>query len=82
MPTMIEQHGLFNISIGYTDANLLASVLLEHGLVLWTRDKRLSVAAEKSGARLHTPSTTANCRAQSRHMLDGQFGGSCSAEVK
>ena len=57
---MIEQHGLFNMGIGYTDANLLASVLLEHGSALWTRDKRLNAAAEKSGARVHTPSTTAN----------------------
>lgn len=58
--TMIEQHGLFSMGIGYTDANLLASVLLDRGSALWTRDKRLRAAAEKSGATLHTPSATAN----------------------
>ncbi|MCP4565402.1 MAG: type II toxin-antitoxin system VapC family toxin [Bosea sp.] len=57
---MIEQHGLFSMGIGYTDANLLASVLLDRGSVLWTHDKRLRVAAEKSGATLHTPSATSN----------------------
>lgn len=58
--TMIEQHGLFSMGVGYTDAHLLASMLLERGAVLWTRDKRLRAAAEKAGARLHTPTATAN----------------------
>lgn len=58
--TMIEQHSLFNKGIGYTDANLLASVLLERGSALWTRDRWLSAAAEKAGATLHTSSPTTN----------------------
>ncbi|MGO4830804.1 type II toxin-antitoxin system VapC family toxin [Rhizobiaceae sp. 2RAB30] len=57
---MIEQHGLFSMGIGYTDAHLLASVLLDRGAALWTRDKRLRTAAEKSGATLHTPTAAAN----------------------
>ena len=58
--SMIDRHGLFSMGIGYTDAHLLASVLLDRGSALWTRDKRLSVAAEKAGAALHTPTPTAN----------------------
>ncbi|MGO7179175.1 type II toxin-antitoxin system VapC family toxin [Rhizobium ruizarguesonis] len=46
--TMIDRHG-------YTDAHLLASVLLEQRAALWTRDKRLRAAAEKAGADLHIP---------------------------
>lgn len=57
--TMIEQHGLFGMGIGYTDAHLLASVLLDHG-ALWTRDKRLKAAAEKAGATLHDPIAAAS----------------------
>lgn len=58
--TMIDQHGLFSMGIGYTDAHLLASVLLDRASVLWTRDKRLRAAAEKAGVALHTPTATAN----------------------
>lgn len=50
---MIEKQGIFSMGIGYTDAHLLASVLLDRRSSLWTRDKRLSIAAEKAGARLH-----------------------------
>ncbi|NEK17220.1 type II toxin-antitoxin system VapC family toxin [Rhizobium leguminosarum] len=53
--TMIDRHGIFSMGIGYTDAHLLASVLLEQGATLWTRDKRLQAAAEKAGAALHIP---------------------------
>lgn len=53
--TMIEKHSIFSMGIGYTDAHLLASVLLDQRTSLWTRDKRLKVAAEKAGARLHEP---------------------------
>jgi predicted nucleic acid-binding protein len=58
--TMIDRHGLFSMGIGYTDAHLLASVLLDRGSALWSRDKRLRAAAEKAGAALHTPTATAN----------------------
>lgn len=53
--TLIEKHCIFSIGIGYTDAHLLASVLLDHRTSLWTRDKRLKVAAEKAGATLYEP---------------------------
>jgi predicted nucleic acid-binding protein len=53
--TMIERHSLFSIGIGYTDAHLLASVLLAQQATLWTRDKRLRTAAEKAGVSLHLP---------------------------
>lgn len=53
--TMIEQHQIFSMGIGYTDASLLASVLLDRRATLWTRDKRLRAAAEKAGAALHLP---------------------------
>jgi predicted nucleic acid-binding protein len=52
---MIDQHGIFSMGIGYTDAHLLASVLLDQRAALWTRDKRLRAAAEKAGASLHIP---------------------------
>jgi predicted nucleic acid-binding protein len=58
--TMIDRHGLFSMGIGYSDAHLLASALLDRRIVLWTRDKRLRAAAEKAGAALHTPSAAAN----------------------
>lgn len=57
---MIDRHGLFSMGIGYTDAHLLASVLLNRGSALWTRDKRLRTAAEKADAAPHTPTATAN----------------------
>ncbi|MGV2186621.1 type II toxin-antitoxin system VapC family toxin [Rhizobium rhizogenes] len=50
---MIDRHGIFSMGVGYTDAHLLASVLLDHKASLWTRDKRLRAAAEKAGASLH-----------------------------
>ncbi|CDM60690.1 hypothetical protein LPU83_pLPU83c_0128 (plasmid) [Rhizobium favelukesii] len=53
--TMIDRHGMFSIGIGYTDAHLLASVLLDQRATLWTRDKRLRAAAEKAGASVHMP---------------------------
>lgn len=57
---MIERHRLFSMGIGYTDTHLLASVLLDRGAALWTRDKRLRAAAEKAGAKLHRPIATPN----------------------
>lgn len=53
--TMIDRYGIFSMGIGYTDAHLLASVLLEQRAALWTRDKRLRAAAENAGAPLHIP---------------------------
>ena len=42
---LIGEKRLFGIGIGYTDVHLLAAVLLTPGSTLWTRDKRLRVAA-------------------------------------
>lgn len=53
--TMIDRHGIFSMDIGYTDAHLLASILLEQRATSWTRDKRLRAAAEKAGTALHIP---------------------------
>jgi predicted nucleic acid-binding protein len=47
--TLIASKGLFGIGIGYIDAHLLASVHLTPGARLWTRDKKLRVAAEGAG---------------------------------
>jgi predicted nucleic acid-binding protein len=58
--TMIDRHGIFSMGIGYTDAHLLASVLLDQRATLWTRDKRLQAAAKKTGASLHIPASTPN----------------------
>ncbi|RCS22112.1 type II toxin-antitoxin system VapC family toxin [Phyllobacterium salinisoli] len=51
--TMIDRHLIFSMGIGYTDAHLLASTLLDRRSTLWTRDKRLAAAAQKAGASLH-----------------------------
>jgi predicted nucleic acid-binding protein len=42
----IEKHTLMGIGIGYIDIHLLASVALTGAAGLWTRDKRLLLAAE------------------------------------
>ena len=45
----IEARGLFARGIGYSDAPILASILLHGGLQLWTRDRRLAeIAGELS----------------------------------
>ena len=46
---LVEQHRLYSRGIGYTDANLLASVLTTSGMQLWTRDKRLFGLASEMG---------------------------------
>jgi predicted nucleic acid-binding protein len=43
----IEAERLFGLGLGYVDAHLLASVKLTPETFLWTRDKRLSAAAER-----------------------------------
>ncbi len=43
----VSRHSLFGTGIGYIDAHLLLSVKLTGGAVLWTRDKKLSAAAEQ-----------------------------------
>jgi predicted nucleic acid-binding protein len=51
----IDRHSIFSMGIGYTDAHLLTSILLDRRACLWTRDKRLAAAAQKVGAALYQP---------------------------
>lgn len=37
--TFIDRYSIFSMGIGYTDAHLLASTLLDRRVSLWTRDK-------------------------------------------
>jgi predicted nucleic acid-binding protein len=46
---MIEVRRLFNLGIGLTDAQLIASALLDPPTLLWTRDKQLRRVAEALG---------------------------------
>lgn len=43
----IENYQLFGLGIGYIDVHLLASTKLMGNSTLWTRDKRLLLAATK-----------------------------------
>ncbi|MGE8585607.1 MAG: type II toxin-antitoxin system VapC family toxin, partial [Agrobacterium tumefaciens] len=52
--TIIDRHSIFSMGIGYTDAHLLTSTLLDRRSSLWTRDKRLAAAAQKVGVALYT----------------------------
>ena len=45
----IERHRLHGKGIGYVDVHLLASALLTKRASLWTRDKRLHMAAQELG---------------------------------
>lgn len=45
----IDQFALFGLGIGYVDAHLLGAVRLTLGALLWTRDRRLRVAASQLG---------------------------------
>jgi predicted nucleic acid-binding protein len=51
----IEARRLYNLGIGLTDAQLIASVLIDSPTLLWTRDKRLYKAAETLGIRANLP---------------------------
>jgi predicted nucleic acid-binding protein len=45
----IEGEALYGLGIGYVEAALLASVRLEPGARLWTRDRRLTAVAARMG---------------------------------
>jgi hypothetical protein len=51
--TVIDRYAIFSMGIGYTDAHILTSTLLDRTSSLWTRDKRLAAAAQKVGAALY-----------------------------
>jgi predicted nucleic acid-binding protein len=46
---MIEARRLYSLGIGLTDAYLIASVFINPSTLLWTRDRRLRLAAEGLG---------------------------------
>ncbi len=46
---LIERQRIFARGIGYVDVHLVASCLLEGSLRLWTRDRRLHIAAAELG---------------------------------
>ena len=52
--TLIDAHKLWGLGIGWIDAQLVASSLLTP-CRLWTLDKRLRLAASKSGAAVYHP---------------------------
>jgi predicted nucleic acid-binding protein len=47
--TLVDQHQLYGRGIGYVDVHLLTSAVLQPGVQLWSRDKRLIAAAERLG---------------------------------
>ena len=47
--TLIDNHQLSRLGIGYVDAHLLAATMLTAGSHLWTRDKRLAAVAAQLG---------------------------------
>jgi predicted nucleic acid-binding protein len=46
---MIEARRLYSLGIGLTDAHLIASVFINPSTLLWTKDKRLRLSAERLG---------------------------------
>lgn len=47
--TLIDNHQLFGLGIGYVDAHLLAATMLTTDARLWTRDQRLTMLAARHG---------------------------------
>ena len=52
---MIEARQLYNLGIGLTDADLIASVFLNPPTLLWTCDKQLRKVAEGFGIHANLP---------------------------
>jgi predicted nucleic acid-binding protein len=50
---LVEQRTLFASGIGYVDAQLLAATRLTSDALLWSRDRRLTEAAERLGIAFH-----------------------------
>ena len=48
----IEDERLFSLGIGFVDAHLLAALRLTPGALLWTRDRRLRVVADRLGLEI------------------------------
>ncbi|MBC7608158.1 MAG: VapC toxin family PIN domain ribonuclease [Polaromonas sp.] len=47
--TLVDKHQLYGKGVGYVDVHLLTAVVLQPGVQLWSRDKRLRAAAEQLG---------------------------------
>jgi predicted nucleic acid-binding protein len=52
---MIEARRLYSVGIGFTDAHLIASVLIDSPTLLWARDKKLRKVAENLGIHTSLP---------------------------
>ena len=53
---LIEQRGLFGRGCGFVDTGLLACVLMDERIKLWTHDRRLATAASGLGRLFETES--------------------------
>ena len=51
----IEARRLYSAGIGFTDAHLIASVLIDSPTLLWARDKKLRKVAENLGIHVSLP---------------------------
>jgi len=51
----IEARRLYSAGIGFTDAHLIASVLIDSPTLLWARDKKLRKVAENLGIHTSLP---------------------------
>ena len=47
--TLVDKHQLYARGVGYVDVHLLAAVVLQPGVQLWSRDRRLCAAAKQLG---------------------------------
>lgn len=52
---LVQRHRLFGIGIGYVDAHLLAALGLTPNTILWTRDRRMTSAADRLGLATRPP---------------------------
>ena len=46
---LVDQYRLYGHGVGYVDVHLLTTAVLQPGILLWTRDKRLRAAARQLG---------------------------------
>ena len=46
---LVDKHRLYGRGVGYVGVHLLTTAVLQPGVRLWTRDKRLRAAAEQLG---------------------------------
>ena len=46
---LVDQYRLYGRGVGYVDVHLLTTAVLQPGILLWTRDRRLRAAARQLG---------------------------------